>query len=364
MFRSAVVAAAFLAGACAGAVHAGRADTQAGVFVRPAACRAATTPDGSTAAPRQNVQDVHWIHAEAADDRIRLDDWCRGVGPAVVSDTAAIAGRLPRLEDVSVVSWNVEVGGGDLDALLDRVGIDRGPPVVILVQEAYREGALVPPTAEEASAPGRIAPSPPSGARRSVIETASRRGLSVFYVPSMRNGRGDPREDRGNAILSTLPLSDLTAIELPFEHQRRVAVAASVRVADADGQESVLSVICAHLDVQASWRHGRFLWLGRARQAQALLAAVDGMPDPKILGGDFNTWLGDAEPALREARSRFPETPAPDAHVTFPVIGGLGFHLDHLFFRLPAGWNASVSRIDDRWGSDHHPLVASLIPGT
>ena len=352
MYRSAVVAAAVLAGACAGAVRAGRADTQVGTFVRPAACRSATTPDGSTPAP------VHWIQAEAADDRLRLDDWCRAVGPAIVADTPAVPARLPRLEDVAVVSWNVDVGGGDLDALLDRVGVDRGRPVVILVQEAYRAGALVPPPAEPA--PGRIAPSPPSGTRRSVIETAGRRGLSVFYVPSMRNGRGDPPEDRGNAILSTLPLSDLTAIELPFEHQRRVAVAASVRVADADGHVSALRVVSAHLDVQASWRRGRFLWFGRIRQARALLAAVAGTPDPEILGGDFNTWLGDAEPALREARSRFPETPSGDTHVTFPVIGGLGFHLDHLFFRLPAGWNASVSRIDDRWGSDHHPLVASL----
>ena len=46
----------------------------------------------------------------------------------------------------------------------------------------------------------------------------------------MRNGRPPQTdEDRGNAILSTEPLADLTAIELPFEQQRRVAVAATLR---------------------------------------------------------------------------------------------------------------------------------------
>jgi endonuclease/exonuclease/phosphatase family metal-dependent hydrolase len=218
----------------------------------------------------------------------------------------------------------------------------------------------VPPIEHLAPVPGRIAPSPPSGVRRDIVETAERHGLSLFYAPSMRNGGDGPPEDRGNAILSSLPLSDLAAIELPFEHQRRVAVAAGIRVVAADGLETTLHVVSAHLDVQASWRRGRFLWFGRVRQARALLSAIETLPDPKVLGGDFNSWLGDVEPDVREARSRFPQTPAAGAHVTFPVIGAFGLHLDHLFFKLPAGWTASVSRIDDRWGSDHHPLVASF----
>jgi endonuclease/exonuclease/phosphatase family metal-dependent hydrolase len=352
MHRSAVLAAAVFAAACSTALRSGT-DTQVRAHTQSAACRRAVTPDGSSAA-------VQWIVAEPAADRAALDGWCRAVGPAVFID-APIAGAAPaRIEDVAVVSWNIDVGGGDLEALLDHVGANRGRPVVILVQEAYRGGALVPAVADAASSPGRISPAPPSGPRRGIVETAQRLGLSVFYVPSMRNGLDNPPEDRGNAILSSLPLSDLSAIELPFEHQRRVAAAASVRVADSAGRESQLHVVSAHLDVQASWRRGRFLWFGRVRQARALFSAVDRLPYPKILAGDFNSWLGDAEPELREARSRFPQTPQPDAHVTFPVIGPFGFHLDHLFFRLPAGWNASVSRIDGRWGSDHRPLMGSL----
>jgi hypothetical protein len=47
-------------------------------------------------------------------------------------------------------------------------------------------------------------------------------------VPSARNGPqtiAAEREDKGNAILSTLSLKDLIAIELPFEAGRKVAVA-------------------------------------------------------------------------------------------------------------------------------------------
>ncbi|MEN3339278.1 MAG: hypothetical protein V7647_2954, partial [Acidobacteriota bacterium] len=53
-------------------------------------------------------------------------------------------------------------------------------------------------------------------------------GLSLYYVPSMRNGGAAPHEDRGNAILSSLPLTDLAAYELPFERQRRVALGATI----------------------------------------------------------------------------------------------------------------------------------------
>jgi endonuclease/exonuclease/phosphatase family metal-dependent hydrolase len=348
MLRHVILAAALAAGACSGVLQSARA-----ARVGPPACRAGT---GSAA-------DVRWVEAESASDRSNLDEWCRTVGPAVVLRPSALTSAAPRLDDVAIVSWNVEVGGGDLDGFLDRIESDRGRAVVVLVQEAYRDGALVPPSASAARTPGRIAPTPPSGDRRSIIETARRRGLSLFYAPSMRNGRDATREaaeDRGNAILSTLPLSDLTAIELPFEHQRRVAVAASVRVIDSAGRESALHLVNAHLDVQASWRRGRLLWFGRVRQTRALLSAIDRLPDPKILGGDFNSWLGDGEPAVREARSRFPQTPSSDAHVTFPLVGPFGLHLDHLFFRLPAGWVASVSRMGERWGSDHYPLVATL----
>ena len=44
----------------------------------------------------------------------------------------------------------------------------------------------------------------------------------------MRNGP-ELREDRGNAIISTEPLLDPFALELPLARQRRVALGAAVR---------------------------------------------------------------------------------------------------------------------------------------
>jgi hypothetical protein len=31
-----------------------------------------------------------------------------------------------------------------------------------------------------------------------------------------------------------------------------------------------------------------------------------------------------------------------------------------MFFRLPGGWRADFRRADDDYGSDHHPLVATI----
>jgi endonuclease/exonuclease/phosphatase (EEP) superfamily protein YafD len=34
--------------------------------------------------------------------------------------------------------------------------------------------------------------------------------------------------------------------------------------------------------------------------------------------------------------------------------------LDHVFFRLPDGWQASVERARQSYGSDHWPLIATI----
>lgn len=152
----------------------------------------------------------------------------------------------------------------------------------------------------------------------------------------------------------------MVAIELPFEHQRRVAVAASVPIIDAAGRLLQLHLVCAHLDTRTSWRRGGFLWFGRARQARALVRAIEPIDAPTILGGDFNSWLGAVEPDVRRTRERFPQTPPSRTHVTFPLAGRIGLHLDHLFFSLPGSWHAEVSTLHEPWGSDHYPIVAVL----
>ncbi len=316
----------------------------------PSVCRSVT---GESAVA------VDWRAAAPLSDRPTLDAWCANVGPAVVlrgtnANVPAAAGQI------RIVSWNVDVGGGDIDALLDRVMPDRARPTIVLLQEAFRGGRAVPLLQASDAAPHRIAP---HGTRRSIVDVAADRGLSLVYVPSMRNGSrpSDAAEDRGNAIVANVPLVDPIAIELPFEHQRRVAVAAGVPIRSADGS-ATLRVVSAHLDARATWRHGFVLWFGRERQAEALRRVVAGFPAPAVVGGDLNTWLGEREPAAAQLRADFPQTPPIDAHVTFPLIGRIGFHLDHLLFRLPPRWKADVTRLDVLLGSDHFPLVSRLTP--
>jgi endonuclease/exonuclease/phosphatase family metal-dependent hydrolase len=117
-----------------------------------------------------------------------------------------------------------------------------------------------------------------------------------------------------------------------------------------------IRVVSAHLDNIASRRYG---WIGgeygRARQARGLVALLrDDVPT--ILGGDFNTWFGSSEPAYVETAAAFPQTRMADRRATFRGL----LRLDHVFLRLPPGWGAEFRRGDDRFGSDHYPLVGTL----
>lgn len=294
---------------------------------------------------------VRWVSTAPANERGPLDRWCAGVGPP-----AHVAGTRAADEVVSpfvVVSWNTHAGAGDLDRFITdlRAGRLTGQPVadfVLLLQEAYRDGhAPAIDGVEWASAePVRSLKD-----RWAAIDAAGRLGLFGFYVPSMRNGRpGQTREDRGNAILSTRPLTDLTAIELPLERQRRVAVAATLTLSSGRS----LRIVCTHFTNMVM----HHLWLlsesGRLRQARALAARLP-QEGPLILGGDFNAWFGFRDAAYREMASRLSP---PDVNDKRPTFGPL--RLDHLLFRLPDGWRTEIRRADGKYGSDHYPLIATV----
>lgn len=327
-----------------------------------------TTPacfDGGPPAPQD--QAVRWIRPDDPEDRAKLDAWCWGVGPAYQARGDQVA-AAPLVDSIAVVAWNVHVGGGDARRLVAdlRAGRLTGgqPPehFVILMQEAHRAGPAVPrhiPT--WAAAAGAIRKSPPSGGRMDVTALAWVEGLHLFYVPSMRNGgpgQGAP-EDRGNAILSTLPLTDLTAVELPYERQRRVAVFATVRGLSNTDEPWRLRVVSAHLDNRAAFsRIFRSFGAAQANQARGLLAALEG-ETPTVLGGDLNTWYRERDAgAVRVLQARFasvqdhPREGTADMPLFLPDV-----KLDHLFFGLPDSWDAGYEVIDDRYGSDHKPLV-------
>ena len=313
--------------------------------------------------------DVTWVATSGPEGDDGLQGWRVGVGPAVlqrapgVETTVATQGAT---QPLVLVTWNVHVGGGDLIGFVRdlRAGGLTGAPVedfVLLLQEVQR-GGLARPTAG-ATIPARVYGRPPTGPRLGVLEVARRLGLHVFYAPSMGNGRGPgggvAAEDRGNAILSTLPLHEPVALELPYEAQRRVAVVATVRGRTGTGAAWEVRVASAHLDTRARWsRVLDSFGAARTRQARALVQALD--PEVGVLGADLNTWgPGFLEGAPEVLRARFPDAPGPGGP-TFVAGGVLPLRLDHLLFRLPAARALLVRTVESRYGSDHYPVLGEV----
>jgi endonuclease/exonuclease/phosphatase family metal-dependent hydrolase len=309
------------------------------------------------------AEPVRWLMPPA--HGAELDAWCAAVGPALGRNAPA-PDSLQRVDSLLVVSWNVRVGGGDLLLFVNKLrsGVfTEGQPVrhfAILVQETFRQDDDVPDVNGTSRSASRIAQAPPSGSRLAVDELAERLGLSVVYVPSMRNGspNGDAEgEDRGNAILSTLPLHEPVALELPVVRQRRVAVAAVVRGRSSAGAEWDLQLVSAHLEN----RGGPDLVgvHGRAVQAEWLAHAL---PDARlsVLGADLNTWVrGENEAAARVLMPHFPSTPgeqpAGPTHVSHLVVRA---RLDYLFARVPGGRMTDYERAQSLYGSDHYAMLA------
>ncbi len=303
-------------------------------------------------------------------DGSRLAPWREGVGVPV--EVRSPEARGTPVDSLLVVTWNVHVGGGDVLRFVDdlRSGRITGDPVdhfLILLQEAHRAGMDIPATADGGGVPARIGSVPPSGERIDIVEATRRLGLNLVYAPSMRNGfnNGGPPEDRGNAILSTLPLTDPMAIELPYESQRRVSTVARVEGVDSLGSPWRFKAVSVHLDTRSRWsRLLDSLGPARLRQARGLVEALS-MKEPTVLGGDLNTWfLPPLEEALPYLLERFPDTPRTQGDHTFQVAGIIRLHLDHLLYRLPDPYRAgSVGRVDSRYGSDHFPVLGWLHVG-
>lgn len=300
-----------------------------------------------------------WYAPASESERATLDRWSSAVGPAVISRRNSTHANQ-RARALLVVSWNIGMGRGDVPALVAELRArEPDAPIVLLLQEAFRKGpevpAVVPVSARFA---GKLGGDESSTVRPEIETTAERCGLDLYYVPSMRNGapsRSD--EDRGNAILSSLAISDLSAIELPFERQRRVAVAATISGTSSKDEVWRLRLVSTHLDNIVGPKRVWFAAaeLARTRQVRGLIDYLK-TEDFVILGGDFNTWSGFDERAYRETARAFPDTSVTDRRPTF----GGHLRLDHLFFRLGNGWRSEFRRADSSYGSDHFPLIATV----
>jgi hypothetical protein len=318
-------------------------------FAMLAGC-AASRPHAIAPAPAGSCRstEIHWMSPADPRQRTRLDAWCAGVGAAVHVNSSSNAPTEIAMDRMTFVSWNVHVGGGDIRAFVKDLASGahtEGRAVgdyVLMLQEAVRTDA-VPPLAPEASGAARIAPH--HSAHESDIVALSRElGLSLIYVPSMRNGDepDDPAEDRGNAILSTLPLSEPIGIELPGERQRRVVIVAKV---------ATVSVAVIHLDAFGGARRLLAFWTPWMRDAQ-VRSTASALPDgPLVIGGDLNTWHGRDELAARFLARQ----------VATPLTidrAGLGLRvLDYMFFRAAPSQHARYHQVENLYGSDHRPLV-------
>ena len=296
---------------------------------------------------------VQWHTLADQSEREVLDRWCDSVGPPFIAERS---GTPDTISTLVIATWNVHAGNGDVEAFLAsvaRIPAVRAPDgVVLLLQEVLRASPEVPE-----AYPPRLRPPGAIRARRmrqDVGALAERLELFTAYVPSMRNGRvfrSEIREDRGNAILSSFPLDDVRALELPFGQERHVAVSARVTVPGLPP----LRVISVHLDAS-----GR-----RTREATALAEHVRTLRSDEAvaIGGDLNTWFGRREEALKTLSAVTPEEDC--GHVktnTWPwrmqwPFGWWRGRLDYLFSTLPADVVRSCQTMPIQFGSDHRPVV-------
>lgn len=293
---------------------------------------------------------LRWFAPDDPRERARLDAWCAAVGePAIHASAAPSEPESIGIRDITFVSWNVHVGSGDIRAFVkDLANGDHtdGRSVrlyVLMLQEAVRTHD-VPPLAAAAAGAGRI-PAHALVNPIDIVQMSRELGLSLIYVPSMRNGKSadDPAEDRGSAILSTLPLSEPIAVELPGERQRRVVIIATA---------GPISVAVVHLDALGGQERLRLFWTPWMRDVQVRSTARLLPRGPLVMGADLNTWHGRDERAARFLGQLFQTTPLSIDRQ------GLGLRvLDYMFFRTGEQQRARYRQVERRYGSDHRPLV-------
>jgi endonuclease/exonuclease/phosphatase family metal-dependent hydrolase len=317
------------------------------VTVTAAACvptsRMAFAPAGASVASCRELEapaptSVTWVIPEDPRSRARIDEVCGDLGPVVVQagpkGPALQPVDLARLP-VAIVTWNTYLGRGDLDAFvsgLRRGDLTGGDPVdafVLLLQEVYRAD---------------------------ILRRANAFGVHALFVPTLR--RASEPDDRGNAILSTLPIGNVLIAELPFEKQRRIAVAAEIRATGPGEVARPFHVATVHLTTTVALTRGG-PGAARERQAHAVVQALRALPPPIVVGGDLNTWWGDDEPAVKLLREEYPDALPLKARSTWHGPLGLATKLDYLFART-GGPPLAVERLPNRFGSDHYPVITQL----
>jgi len=158
--------------------------------------------------------------------------------------------------------------------------------------------------------------------------------------------------DTGVGLLSRLPLSDVTRIDLPWQEcawRPRLAMAATVAVG-----ANKLRIFNAHVDPHAAVG-------GQLEQLEALVGAAANANGPTLILGDFNTLSKTKVDEMRKfLESHGYATPFPTSTPTWRGAG-IRLHADWIFYR-----GVKISK----WGvarplnvSDHWPIWAEVDPG-
>lgn len=155
--------------------------------------------------------------------------------------------------------------------------------------------------------------------------------------------------DTGVALLSRLPLSDVTRIDLPWHEcpwRPRLAMAATI---------AGIRVFNAHVDPHAASG-------GQLAQLEVIAEQADRVSGPAIIMGDFNTLSREKCLETRKfLEARGYTTPIPTGTATWRGAG----------LRMHADWIFSRELKIVRWGvarplhvSDHWPIWAEVEVGT
>jgi endonuclease/exonuclease/phosphatase family metal-dependent hydrolase len=311
-------------------------------------------PSGSMPRCLEPVPGVTWDRWMGTGDAT-LNAWCDSVGRPVLRSPVFV--EPADIAQLQMVSWNVHVGGGEVEQWLPRLRAEgaKTTGLVLLLQEAFRGGADVPESyPRDLHVPGGIHPRRPT---LDIVSLANAFDLFVAYVPSMRNGSStsvSTREDRGNAILSTEPITDVVAIELPFGRQRRVAIAATVTPRGSRGRP--IRVIVLHFDTDEH----------RVMQADYLAGKIKSLTDaktlPVLVAGDLNARKGLADRTVAAISAVIHRQDDCGTGRTFGLPLGLDVflikRLDYMFSTLNEfGLTQTCETLDDRMGSDHVPVV-------
>jgi endonuclease/exonuclease/phosphatase family metal-dependent hydrolase len=177
------------------------------------------------------------------------------------------------------------------------------------------------------------------------VKPVQRQWWLDFEEPIDMNDSGDT----GVALLSRLPLSDVTRIDLPWHEcpwRPRLAIAATIAV----GSQR-LRLFNAHVDPHAAIN-------GQLEQLEVVAAEADTATGPTIILGDFNTLSRQKVIDTRKfLESRGYSTPYPSGTATWRGAG-LRMHADWIFTR-----GVKI----ERWGvarplnvSDHWPIWVEI----